>query len=50
MQVPALDGNAHDLQVPVQAVEQQIPWAQKPELHSTSLPQVPPTGFLPQLA
>jgi hypothetical protein len=49
VQVPALDGSAHDLQLPVQAVEQQTPCAQVPELHSTSLPQVAPTGFLPQL-
>jgi hypothetical protein len=49
VQVPALDDSAHDLQVPEQAVAQQTPWAQKPELHSTSLPQVAPTGFLPQL-
>jgi hypothetical protein len=47
--VPALPGTAHDRQVPVQAVAQQIPCSQKPELHSLALPQVPPNGFLPQL-
>jgi hypothetical protein len=49
VQVPALPDSPHDLQFPVQAVEQQTPCAQKLELHSTSLPQVAPTGFLPQL-
>jgi hypothetical protein len=33
----------------VQAVEQQKPWAQKPELHSAAAPQAAPMGFLPQL-
>jgi hypothetical protein len=44
-----LPGTAHERQVPLQSVPQQIPWAQKPELHSAALPQVAPTGFLPQL-
>jgi hypothetical protein len=49
MQVPALPAIAHDLQVPVQAVAQQTPCAQIPELQSPSAPQVAPIGFLPQL-
>jgi hypothetical protein len=47
--VPSLPATAHDLQVPVQAAEQQRPWAQMFELHSSLLPQVAPIGFLPQL-
>jgi hypothetical protein len=47
--VPALPVSAQDLQVPVQAAEQQTPCAHTVELHSASLPQVAPTGFLPQL-
>lgn len=39
----------HDWQVPVQALAQQTPCAQKPELHSTAVAHVPPMGFLPQL-
>ena len=49
MQVPALPATAHDLQVPVQAVEQQTPWAQMPELQSPLAPQLAPGGSLPQL-
>ena len=49
MQVPALPGSAHDRQAPVQAMPQQIPCSQNPELHSAALPQVAPGGFLPQL-
>ena len=49
MQVPALPVIAHDLQVPVQVVEQQTPWAQIPDLQSESAPQLAPTGFGPQL-
>jgi hypothetical protein len=37
------------LQVPVQAVAQQTPWAQKAELQSAFVPQLAPIGFLPQL-
>jgi hypothetical protein len=37
------------LHVPVHAVEQHLPWAQNIEKHSSLLPQVAPTGFLPQL-
>jgi hypothetical protein len=47
--VPALPGNPHDLQVPMQSVEQQTPCAQMLELHSALSPQVPPSGFFPQL-
>ena len=49
MQVPALPWTAHDLQVPVQAVAQQTPWAQNAELQSAFVPQLAPIGFLPQL-
>jgi hypothetical protein len=35
--------------MPEQAVEQQTPWAQKFELHSASVVQAAPFGFLPQL-
>ena len=49
VQVPALPATAHDLQVPVQAVMQQTPWAQMPELQSSSIAHVPPSGRLPQL-
>ena len=49
MQVPALPESAHDLHVPEQAVEQQTPCAQIPELHSTPSPHVAPSGFFPQL-
>jgi hypothetical protein len=47
--VPTLPVRAHDWQVPVQAVAQQKPWAQKPELHSAPAPHAAPMGFLPQL-
>ena len=45
MQVPALPGSAHDRQVPVQVMPQQIPCSQNPELHSAALPQVAPAAF-----
>ena len=41
--------SAHDRQVPVHAVPQQIPCSQNPELHSPAAAQVAPIGFLPQL-
>ena len=44
-----LPGTAHDRQVPVQAMPQQTPCSQKPELHSGPPPQAAPIGFLPQL-
>ena len=49
VQVPALEGSAHDLHVPVHAVLQQTPCSHIPELHSGSLPHVAPMGFFPQL-
>jgi hypothetical protein len=49
VQAPTLPATAHERQVPVQAVAQQIPCAQKPELHSGDAVQVAPLGFLPQL-
>jgi hypothetical protein len=36
-------------QVPVQAVAQQTPCAQKPELHSTAVEQAVPSGFFEQV-
>ena len=41
--------NAHDWQVPVQAVLQQYPWAQKLELQSVLAAQAEPIGYFPQL-
>jgi hypothetical protein len=35
--------------VPVQAVAQQTPWEQKPELHSVPAPQALPSGFFEQV-
>jgi hypothetical protein len=49
LHVPSLPGTAHDLHVPVQAVEQHLPSAQNVEKHSASAPQLAPIGFLPQL-
>ena len=49
MQVPSLPESAHDWQVPEQAVLQQTPCWQKPELQSSPTAQVPPGGPLPQL-
>jgi hypothetical protein len=46
---PALPPTAHDLQSPSQAVMQQVPCAQAPELQSSSAEQPAPIGFLPQL-
>jgi hypothetical protein len=47
--MPALPLMPHERQRPLQAVMQQVPWAQKPELQSASTPQLAPIGFLPQL-
>ena len=47
--MPRLPVSAHDRQVPVQAVEQQIPCSQNPDWHSAAAAQVAMTGFLPQL-
>src|ERR1700759_2807532 len=49
MQVPALPVIAHDLQVPVQVVEQQTPCAQIADLQSVLAPQLAPGGLSPQL-
>lgn len=35
--------------MPVQAVAQQTPWEQKPELHSVPAPQALPSGFFEQV-
>ena len=47
VQVPRAFGNAQDLQVPPQAVEQQIPCSQKPFRHSVPLMQTAPLGLRP---
>jgi hypothetical protein len=49
VQTPVLPAIAQDMQVPVQAVAQQIPWAQNPELQSVAAAQLAPMGPLPQL-
>ena len=49
MHTPLLASRAQDSQIPSQAVEQQTPWAQTPELQSVSVAQTLPTGFSPQL-
>jgi len=46
--VPAvLADTLHDLQVPLQLVEQQTPWLQKVDLHSDPLAQVRPGSLRP---
>jgi hypothetical protein len=45
VQVPRLPASAQDWQVPVHALAQQKPCAQKPELHSVAVPHVAPSGF-----
>ena len=49
VQLPRAVDSAQDRQVPVQSDEQQTPWEQNVELHSVPLPQLPPSGFFPQL-
>lgn len=49
LHVPSLPETAHDLHVPEHMVMQHLPCAQIVELHSLSLPQLAPIGFLPQL-
>jgi hypothetical protein len=48
--VPSVPAMAQERQVPVQALPQQIPCSQKPELHWAGVVQVAPTGSSPQLA
>ena len=48
VQVPAVAERLHDLQVPLQFVEQQTPWLQKPDLHSIPLAQLRPGSLRPQ--
>jgi hypothetical protein len=45
--VPALPSRPHDMQLPVQSVLQQVPWAQMALLHSVPSPQIAPSGFRP---
>ena len=49
MQVPWFLAIAHDMQVPVQVVAQQTPWAQWVDMQSASAEQLAPGGFSPQL-
>jgi hypothetical protein len=49
LQLPRLPTRAHDRQVPLQLVAQQIPWAQIPEAHSVPCPQLSPLDFAPQV-
>jgi hypothetical protein len=46
-QVPMAFGSAHDLHMSEHAVEQQMPCAQKPEVHSAATEQNAPTAFWP---
>src|SRR5262249_49866791 len=47
--VPSLPVTAHDWQVPVQAVMQQIPCSQNPDMQSVVAVQVPPGPLFPPL-
>ncbi len=49
MQVPSFLATAHDMQVPVQTVEQQTPCAQCIDMQSASAAQLAPGGLRPQL-
>jgi hypothetical protein len=49
VQVPGVPVRLHDIQVPVQALLQQTPWAQNPVPHSVPVPQAAPGGLRPQL-
>jgi hypothetical protein len=49
LQVPADPVSAHDWQVPVHAVAQHTPCAQKPDAHSVAPAHVCPSGFLEQV-
>jgi hypothetical protein len=49
VQVPSVPASAHDRQVPLQALAQQIPCSHSAELHSAGAAQRAPIGFLPQL-
>jgi len=44
--VPAVPASAHDRQLPVQALMQQVPCSQKPLAQSPGAEQVAPLGFL----
>lgn len=48
LQIPLLSLSAHDLHVPVQALWQQTPCWQKPELHSLAVAHGSPSGCLVQ--
>jgi hypothetical protein len=47
--VPGVPATAHERQVPVQAVKQQTPCSQNPELHWAGAVHVAPGGRRPQL-
>ncbi len=48
LHVPRDALSAHDLQIPVQAVWQQMPCSQKPDRHWSLLAQIAPIGLRPQ--
>src|SRR5262245_24536025 len=49
MHSPSLPAIAHERQVPLHAVAQQTPFAQKPDAQSLAFAQAAPGGFGPQL-
>ena len=48
VQIPSVDGSAHDWQAPPQPALQQYPWAQMLLRHSLLPPQAEPFGLSPQ--
>ncbi len=48
VQVPSEPESPHDMQLPLQALSQQTPWAQKPDLHWLPTEQAPPLLASPQ--
>jgi hypothetical protein len=46
-QLPALPARLHEKQLAVQAVRQQTPWAQKPDMQSVAFAQTAPGGRFP---
>jgi hypothetical protein len=49
-QAPGVPVSAQDLQLAVQLVAQQTPWAQMPLRHSPPVPQMAPRGLRPHEA
>jgi|SRR5215831_14030529 len=50
VQVPSVPFSAQERHAPVQALLQQIPWAQNPLVHSAPVEHEPPLPFVPQEA